>query len=64
MRIVGGEARGSKIEAPPGDIARPMRDQVRTALFNILGPIDGLTVVDLFAGSGSLGLEAISRGAP
>jgi 16S rRNA (guanine(966)-N(2))-methyltransferase RsmD len=63
MRIIGGEARGSKIEAPPGTIARPMRDQVRTALFNILGPIEGLSALDLFAGSGSLGLEAISRGA-
>ncbi len=65
MRIIGGEARGSKIEAPPGLIARPMRDQVRTALFNILGAelLEGATVADLFAGSGSLGLEAISRGA-
>jgi 16S rRNA (guanine966-N2)-methyltransferase len=63
MRIIGGEARGSKIEAPPGNIARPMRDQVRTALFNILGPLEGVQAVDLFAGSGSLGLEAISRGA-
>ncbi|HZV01421.1 MAG TPA: RsmD family RNA methyltransferase [Planctomycetota bacterium] len=63
MRIIGGEARGSKIEAPPGMIARPMRDQVRMALFNILGPIEGLSALDLFAGSGSLGLEAISRGA-
>src|SRR5271167_833770 len=63
MRIIGGEARGSSIEAPPGTIARPMRDQVRTALFNILGPIEGLSALDLFAGSGSLGLEAISRGA-
>jgi 16S rRNA (guanine(966)-N(2))-methyltransferase RsmD len=46
-------------------IARPMRDQVRTALFNILGPdlLSGASVLDLFAGSGSLGLEAISRGA-
>jgi 16S rRNA (guanine966-N2)-methyltransferase len=63
VRIIGGEARGSRIEAPPGQIARPMRDQVRTALFNILGPIDDLNALDLFAGSGSLGLEAISRGA-
>lgn len=63
MRIIGGEARGSRIEAPPGQIARPMRDQVRTALFNILGPIEDLSALDLFAGSGSLGLEAISRGA-
>jgi 16S rRNA (guanine966-N2)-methyltransferase len=63
LRIIGGEARGAKIEAPRGKIARPMRDQVRQALFDILGPIEGLRVVDLFAGSGSLGLEAISRGA-
>jgi 16S rRNA (guanine966-N2)-methyltransferase len=63
MRIIGGERRGARIEAPPGNIARPMRDQVRTALFNILGPLEGANVADLFAGSGSLGLEAISRGA-
>ncbi|MBI3723920.1 RsmD family RNA methyltransferase [bacterium] len=65
MRIIGGERRGAKIEAPPGTIARPMRDQVRTALFNILGAdlVLGASVVDLFAGSGSLGLEALSRGA-
>jgi 16S rRNA (guanine966-N2)-methyltransferase len=65
MRIIGGERRGSKIEAPEGNIARPMRDQVRTALFNILGAelLEDANVADLFAGSGSLGLEAISRGA-
>jgi 16S rRNA (guanine966-N2)-methyltransferase len=65
MRIIGGERRGAQIEAPPGMIARPMRDQVRTALFNILGKdrLEGASALDLFAGSGSLGLEAISRGA-
>ena len=65
MRIIAGERRGAQIEAPPGLIARPMRDQVRTALFNILGPerVEGARALDLFAGSGSLGLEAISRGA-
>jgi 16S rRNA (guanine(966)-N(2))-methyltransferase RsmD len=65
VRIIGGERRGAHIDAPPGTIARPMRDQVRTALFNILGPdlLEGASALDLFAGSGSLGLEAISRGA-
>lgn len=65
MRIIGGERRGAHIDAPPGTIARPMRDQVRTALFNILGKdrLEGASALDLFAGSGSLGLEAISRGA-
>jgi 16S rRNA (guanine966-N2)-methyltransferase len=65
VRIIGGERRGSKIQAPRGQIARPMRDQVREALYNILGAerVEGARVVDLFAGSGALGLEALSRGA-
>jgi len=65
VRIVGGERRGARIQAPRGLIARPMRDQVRASLFDILGAerLEGARVADLFAGSGALGLEAISRGA-
>ncbi len=64
MRIISGEFRGRSIDAPPGQGTRPMLDRVREALFSTLGPgIEGAFVLDLFAGSGSLGLEAISRGA-
>ena len=64
MRIIAGEFRGRRIEAPPGDGTRPMLDRVREALFSTLGErVDGARVLDLFAGSGSLGLEALSRGA-
>lgn len=66
VRIVAGSARGRRIDAPPGRDTRPTTDRVREALFNALGSmraIDGATVADLFAGSGALGLEALSRGA-
>lgn len=64
MRIIGGEARGRTIKAPQGMATRPMRDFVREAVFSILGrSVEGARVLDLFAGSGSLGLEALSRGA-
>jgi 16S rRNA (guanine966-N2)-methyltransferase len=63
MRIVAGTHRGRRIAAPPGRATRPTPDRVREALFALLGPIDGLAVLDLFAGSGALGLEALSRGA-
>jgi 16S rRNA (guanine966-N2)-methyltransferase len=64
MRIVAGEWRGRKIEAPPGRDVRPTLDRVREAWMSILQKdIPGSTVVDLFAGSGALGLEALSRGA-
>jgi 16S rRNA (guanine966-N2)-methyltransferase len=64
MRIISGEFRGRSIDAPPGQGTRPMLDRVREALFSTLGPgIEGAFVLDLFAGSGSLGLEAVSRGA-
>lgn len=64
MRIIGGSAGGRKLRAPSGSNTRPTSDRVREAIFNILGPppADAL-VLDLFAGSGGLGLEAISRGA-
>jgi 16S rRNA (guanine966-N2)-methyltransferase len=63
MRIVAGEYRGRPLKAPPGRSTRPTADKVREALFSILGPIEGTTVLDLFAGSGALGIEALSRGA-
>lgn len=66
MRVVSGIARGRKIAAPPGTGTRPTSDRVREAVFNALGSLgalDGARVLDLFAGSGALGIEAISRGA-
>ncbi|ADB52117.1 16S rRNA (guanine(966)-N(2))-methyltransferase RsmD [Conexibacter woesei] len=63
MRIVAGLYGGRRLLAPKGDATRPTSDRVREALFSILGPLDGLRVLDLFAGSGALGLEALSRGA-
>jgi 16S rRNA (guanine966-N2)-methyltransferase len=63
VRIVAGAYRGRRIEAPRGRSTRPTSDRVREALFSILGPIDGVRALDLFAGSGALGVEALSRGA-
>ena len=67
MRIIAGEWRGRSIEAPPGSATRPTADRVRETLFSMLasrlGTFEGLRVADLFAGSGALGLEALSRGA-
>jgi 16S rRNA (guanine966-N2)-methyltransferase len=63
MRIVAGTLGGRRIAAPPGNDTRPTSDRVREALFSALGPIDGARVLDLFAGSGALALEAVSRGA-
>ena len=64
MRIVGGAWGGRRLQAPPGDATRPTSDRVREALFSILGErVAGARVLDLFAGSGALGLEALSRGA-
>ena len=66
MRVVPGELRGRRIEAPPGTDTRPTTDKVREATFNALGSLDlvrDALVVDLFAGSGALGIEALSRGA-
>jgi 16S rRNA (guanine966-N2)-methyltransferase len=63
VRIVAGAYRGRRIEAPRGRATRPTSDRVREALFSILGPIDGVRALDLFAGSGALGIEALSRGA-
>ena len=63
MRIIGGTHRGRRIAAPKGAHTRPTGDRVREALFNLVGPVDDASVLDLFAGSGALGLEALSRGA-
>lgn len=63
MRIVAGTLGGRRIAAPRGAETRPTSDRVREALFSTLGPLDGLRVLDLFAGSGALGIEALSRGA-
>ena len=63
MRIVAGRLGGRRFAAPAGDGTRPTSDRVREALFSVLGPLDGARVLDLFAGSGALGLEALSRGA-
>jgi 16S rRNA (guanine966-N2)-methyltransferase len=67
MRIIAGAWRGRPIEAPPGDVTRPTSDRAREALFSMLasrlGTFEGLRVADLFAGTGALGLEALSRGA-
>ena len=63
MRIVAGHLRGRRLAAPPGRETRPTSDRVREALFAIVGPLDGARVLDLFAGSGALGIEAFSRGA-
>ena len=63
MRVVAGKHRGRRLKAPPGQSTRPTADRVREALFSILGPVDGFRVLDLFAGSGALGIEALSRGA-
>lgn len=63
MRIIAGAAKGLPIQVPQGEV-RPTQDRVREALFNILGTlIDGARVLDLFCGSGSVGIEALSRGA-
>ncbi|MHB8933930.1 MAG: RsmD family RNA methyltransferase, partial [Bellilinea sp.] len=63
-RIIAGTARGTRLTAVPGDITRPITDRVKEALFNIVGAdIIGASWLDLFAGTGSVGLEALSRGA-
>jgi 16S rRNA (guanine966-N2)-methyltransferase len=63
MRIIAGSRKGHTIHAPHGRDTRPTSDRVRENVFNIVGPLDGATVLDLYAGSGALGLEALSRGA-
>jgi 16S rRNA (guanine966-N2)-methyltransferase len=63
VRVVAGSLGGGRRKAPPGAATRPTSDRVREALFAMLGPLAGERVLDLFAGSGALGIEALSRGA-
>jgi len=63
VRIIAGTKRGARIAAPKGLATRPTGDRVREAAFNLIGPVEGAAVLDLFAGSGAMGLEALSRGA-
>ena len=63
MRIIAGSRKGHRIAAPKGRETRPTSDRVREATFMLIGPLDGANVLDVFAGSGAMGLEALSRGA-
>lgn len=63
VRLISGQFGGRSISCPPGERTHPMGERVRGSLFNILGDVTGLAVLDAFAGSGALGLEALSRGA-
>src|SRR5437763_2820706 len=63
MRVIAGTYGGRRLVAPRGAATRPTADRVREALFSALGDVSELTVLDLFAGSGALGIEALSRGA-
>jgi 16S rRNA (guanine966-N2)-methyltransferase len=63
LRVVAGEYKGRRLKAPRGARTRPTADRVREALFSILGDVSGARVLDLYAGSGALGIEALSRGA-
>lgn len=63
MRVIAGTWGGRRLVAPAGTATRPTADRVREALFSVLGDVGGAAVLDLFAGSGALGIEALSRGA-
>jgi 16S rRNA (guanine(966)-N(2))-methyltransferase RsmD len=63
MRVIAGSRKGHRLDAPRGLDTRPTSDRVRENIFNLVGPVDGAKVLDLFAGSGALGIEALSRGA-
>ena len=63
MRVIAGSRKGHKLSAPRGLDTRPTSDRVRENVFNLVGPVEGARVLDLFAGSGALGIEALSRGA-
>ncbi len=66
MRVISGTARGRKLNAPSGGGTRPITDRAKESIFNMLqslGGVEGATVLDLFAGSGSFGIECLSRGA-
>ena len=63
MRVIAGELGGRRLRSAAGNQTRPTAARVREALFSMLGEIEGAAVLDLFAGSGALGIEALSRGA-
>jgi 16S rRNA (guanine966-N2)-methyltransferase len=63
MRVVAGSRKGHRLSAPRGVVTRPTGDRVREAAFSLVGPIEDALVLDLFAGSGAMGIEALSRGA-
>ncbi len=64
LRVIGGIAQGQNLRAVPGDVTRPITDRVKESLFNIIGPdIEGAIFLDMFAGTGAVGIEALSRGA-
>jgi 16S rRNA (guanine966-N2)-methyltransferase len=63
MRVIAGRLGGRRLKAPKGTATRPTSDRVREALFAMLGDVEGASVLDLFAGTGALGIEALSRGA-
>lgn len=63
MRVIAGRLGGRRLRAPSGHATRPTSDRVREALFSMLGRVDGAVALDLFAGTGALGIEALSRGA-
>lgn len=64
LRVIAGKARGHRLKSVPGDATRPITDRAKESLFNILGSdIEEAAVLDLFAGTGSVGIEALSRGA-
>jgi 16S rRNA (guanine966-N2)-methyltransferase len=63
LRVIAGTHKGQVIVPPKGATTRPTSDRVREAAFNLIGPLDGAHVLDLFAGSGAMGIEALSRGA-
>jgi 16S rRNA (guanine966-N2)-methyltransferase len=63
VRVIAGSRKGRRLTAPRGARVRPTSDRVKEALFMLVGPLDGASVLDLFAGAGGLGIEALSRGA-
>ena len=63
MRVIAGSRKGHRLSAPRNVVTRPTGDRVREAVFSIVGPMEGARVLDLFAGSGAMGIEALSRGA-
>lgn len=63
MRVIAGQLKNAHFDSPPGGKTHPMSEKIRGAIFNALGDISGLTVLDAYAGSGAIGFEALSRGA-